>query len=127
MARALEDLLPERTPLRFLRRLQRIDIIAAHFHLLTRNLVKLSVRQVRVEPPCAAVPEPLTRREVRGGPVRETLAVRPVAVQRRRRVWNGTEKVCWNEMKVSAKTRLIRCHRVGGNAAGLARVGSNAR
>ena len=61
---ALEDLLPERTPLRFLRRLQRIDIIAAHFHLLTRNLVKLSVRQVRVEPPGAAVPEPLTRREV---------------------------------------------------------------
>mmetsp|Transcript_6259 Transcript_6259/g.16912 ORF Transcript_6259/g.16912 Transcript_6259/m.16912 type:complete len:329 (-) Transcript_6259:334-1320(-) len=64
LARALEDLLPERTPLRFLRRLQRIDIIAAHFHLLTRNLVKLSVRQVRVEPPGAAVPEPLTRREV---------------------------------------------------------------
>ena len=30
-------------------------------------------------------------------------------------------------MKVSAKTGLIRCHRVGGNAAGLARVGSNAR
>ena len=81
----LEDLLPEWIPLGLLGRVKRIDV-----HL--GNLGELPVRQVGLEP-ALPVPEPLPRREVRGGPVRETLARRLVAVQRRGGVCKGKSLV----------------------------------